>query len=219
MKFPKQKSTKSQLTVTVAPATSTSKTSNSTALKELQDKCYAALMTDVKGIAGALDVSVSTIINMIAIRAMSQQMPTTVADMMKIPHVTKANFEKYGKALLQITQRFAAEKLVLMNELAEAEKQMEQQDDEDFDGDWTDNTPSSSKTKSGGRGKKRYNKATKKSYGSNKRFKSSNNNSSNQGKSSVKKNSRKPQGGNSIGLVDFTQNKQFLRDPLRFASL
>lgn len=80
-------------------------------LKELQDKCYTELMSIVQGIAGALDVSASSIMNMIAIRAMSQQLPDCEEAMLRIPHVTKANFEKYGKALLDITQKFAAEKV------------------------------------------------------------------------------------------------------------
>ena len=80
-------------------------------LKELQDRCYTELMTIVQGIAGALDVSASSIMNMIAVRAMSQQLPDSEEAMLRIPHVTKANFEKYGRSLLDITQKFAAEKV------------------------------------------------------------------------------------------------------------
>lgn len=48
--------------------------------------------------------------NMVALRVMSQQLPESEEDMLKIPHVTKANFDKYGKALLDVTQKFAAER-------------------------------------------------------------------------------------------------------------
>lgn len=79
-------------------------------LVELQDRCYKELMEIIRGIAGALDVSASSVMNMIAIRAMSQILPDSEEAMLQIPHVTKANFEKYGKALLDITQKYAAEK-------------------------------------------------------------------------------------------------------------
>lgn len=79
-------------------------------LVELQERCYKELMEIIKGIAGALDVSASSVMNMIAIRAMSQKLPDCEEAMLQIPHVTKANFEKYGKALLDITQKYAAEK-------------------------------------------------------------------------------------------------------------
>lgn len=79
-------------------------------IKELQDRCYTELMTIIRGIAQALDVSASSIMNMVAIRAMSQRLPESEEAMLQIPHVTKANFVKYGKALLDITQKYAAEK-------------------------------------------------------------------------------------------------------------
>lgn len=79
-------------------------------LLELQERCYKELMEIIKGIAGALDISASSVMNMIAIRAMSQKLPDSEEAMLQIPHVTKANFDKYGKALLDITQKYAAEK-------------------------------------------------------------------------------------------------------------
>ena len=79
-------------------------------LNDLKQKCYTELAEIVNGIAGALDVSANSIMNMVALRAMSQQLPENEEEMLKIPHVTKANFDKYGKALLDITQKYAAEK-------------------------------------------------------------------------------------------------------------
>ncbi|KOC69612.1 Bloom syndrome protein like protein [Habropoda laboriosa] len=84
-------------------------------LLELQERCYKELMEIIKGIAGALDISASSVMNMIAIRAMSQQLPDSEEAMLQIPHVTKANFDKYGKALLDITQKYAAEKYGRVN--------------------------------------------------------------------------------------------------------
>ena len=101
-------------TVSSSPSTSRSsiesKQNIDKEINDLKQRCYQELAEIVNGIAGALDVSANTIMNMVAIRAMSQQLPETEEDMLKIPHVTKANFVKYGKALLDITQKYAAEK-------------------------------------------------------------------------------------------------------------
>ena len=34
--------------------------------------------------------------------------------MLKVPHVTRANFDKYGEALLAVTRKYAAEKKSLL---------------------------------------------------------------------------------------------------------
>ncbi|XP_063216247.1 recQ-like DNA helicase BLM isoform X3 [Bacillus rossius redtenbacheri] len=85
-------------------------------LQELQEKCYGQLMDVCRGIADTLGISTHSVMNVQAIRAMSQTMPETAEEMLKISHVTKANFEKYGQALLQVTQQYSAEKLVMMSE-------------------------------------------------------------------------------------------------------
>lgn len=41
---------------------------------------------------------------------MSINLPETKTDMLKIVGVTEANFEKYGRDLLKITEKFAEEK-------------------------------------------------------------------------------------------------------------
>lgn len=45
-----------------------------------------------------------------AIQEMSHSLPETEEEMLKIVGVTKANFEKYGRQLLEITQEAAANK-------------------------------------------------------------------------------------------------------------
>lgn len=94
----------------VSRISSSAKNPDEEVLSELQQQCYVELVSVVNGIAGALDVSASSIMNMVAIRTMSQRMPTGEQEMLKIPHVTKANFDKYGKALLDVTIKFAQEK-------------------------------------------------------------------------------------------------------------
>jgi hypothetical protein len=41
---------------------------------------------------------------------MSQSLPETEEEMLKIVGVTKANYEKYGRQLLKVTQEAAADK-------------------------------------------------------------------------------------------------------------
>ncbi|XP_049765144.1 Bloom syndrome protein homolog isoform X1 [Schistocerca cancellata] len=102
-------------------------------LKLLEERCYSDLMDMCNAIADSLGVSSASIMNVQAIQAMSQLMPETEEEMLQISHVTKANFEKYGKALLQITQQHAAEKLVLLAELAEETPEEPQNSQEE---DW-----------------------------------------------------------------------------------
>ena len=40
---------------------------------------------------------------------MSKQLPACQEEMMKIPHVTKANYQKYGAKLLEITQNYSTQ--------------------------------------------------------------------------------------------------------------
>ncbi|XP_014233989.1 Bloom syndrome protein homolog isoform X1 [Trichogramma pretiosum] len=94
----------------VVPATSTAQSETNAELLQIENQCYTELCTMVNGIAGALNVSANSIMNIEALRVMSKQLPKKKEDMLRIPHVTKANFEKYGKALLDITQKFAIEK-------------------------------------------------------------------------------------------------------------
>lgn len=41
---------------------------------------------------------------------MSRKLPETQSEMLTVVGVTRANFEKYGKPLLKITQQYAEEK-------------------------------------------------------------------------------------------------------------
>lgn len=42
---------------------------------------------------------------------MSKSMPDSEAELKAVPYITEANFEKYGKILLDITQKFSAHRL------------------------------------------------------------------------------------------------------------
>ncbi|XP_008211497.1 Bloom syndrome protein homolog isoform X1 [Nasonia vitripennis] len=217
----------------VATVTSSSSTSDNNkqdynkGINELKQKCYTELAEIVNGIAGALDVSANSIMNMVALRVMSQQLPESEEDMLKIPHVTKANFDKYGKALLDITQKYAAERCVLLAEQQEAEKargaaaSVASAPYIDEDDDWTEAAGTSSgggrKRKSGFGGNFNF-KKFKKSTASSKRgarssSKSKAGSGGSSGSSRGKGSSSKSRGP---GLVDFSNKKQ---NPGRYVNL
>ncbi|XP_066993221.2 recQ-like DNA helicase Blm isoform X2 [Anabrus simplex] len=97
-------------------------------LKDIQERCFTELMDVCQGIADSLHINIASVMNVQAIQAMSEALPETAEDMLKIPHVTVANFEKYGEGLLNITQRYAGEKLMALSEHAETEAAKEKED-------------------------------------------------------------------------------------------
>ncbi|XP_066592457.1 recQ-like DNA helicase Blm isoform X2 [Prorops nasuta] len=164
-------------------------------IKELQDQCYTELMAIIRGIAEALDVSSGSIMNMIALRAMSKHLPETGEEMLKLEHVTKANFEKYGKALLDITQKYAAKKKIVLNEM-EADQGTDNNDDNDS---W--DIPFIAGSSGGTTGRKRKGKVNYR--GNMKKFKRGGGNASSQrGKTSTRgRKTAASRGGAGIGLV------------------
>ncbi|KAK7869932.1 hypothetical protein R5R35_013711 [Gryllus longicercus] len=92
-------------------------------LQSIQEKCYADLMDVCHGLAASLGVGPSSVMNVEAVKAMSERLPETSEEMLDIPHVTVANFEKFGKPLLEVTIQYAVQKLVVLSEQAEAESQ------------------------------------------------------------------------------------------------
>ncbi|GAB6031205.1 hypothetical protein CHUAL_009024 [Chamberlinius hualienensis] len=83
--------------------------SNSVDTSSLQSRCYEELLEECKRIAAANGLYYSNVMNMAALREMSINMPITEEEMLKIPHVTKANFDKFGHAFLAITIKYATE--------------------------------------------------------------------------------------------------------------
>ncbi|XP_071453979.1 recQ-like DNA helicase Blm [Hetaerina americana] len=88
-------------------------------MKVLQESCYEDLMNVMRCFGESLGVNSNSLMNIQAIRLMSQRMPETVEEMLKIPHVTQANFEKFGKPLLEITIQYATQKLLMMAEYSD----------------------------------------------------------------------------------------------------
>lgn len=106
-------------------------------LKELKEKCRNDLLEKCRSLASERNVTVGSIMNNEAIKAMAQQMPISKEEMLAIPHVTAANFEKYGKDLLEITAQYSAEKMCIVMDLEEAnennEAEIEASDDDRTD--------------------------------------------------------------------------------------
>lgn len=89
-------------------------------IKDIQESCYLALLEKVRDIALELHVNSNSVMGIEALRSMSKIMPTTEEEMLKIVGVTKANFDRYGKQLMEIIENFEASRNVLLCEKAEA---------------------------------------------------------------------------------------------------
>ncbi|CAL4100970.1 unnamed protein product, partial [Meganyctiphanes norvegica] len=111
-KFTVEMRSKAGRTATVVEESSTA-TSDDLEIKRLQQECFVTLQDHIKAIAAEKGVNHANIINIIALRQMAKAMPDTEEGMLKIPHVTRANYEKYGQQLLEITQRYSAQKIVV----------------------------------------------------------------------------------------------------------
>jgi bloom syndrome protein len=128
-------------------------TQTNKALKAIRDRCYNELLEKCRNTAAEKNVTVGSVMNMEALKAMSMTLPETQAEMLKLPHVTKANYEKYGASLLEITQSYAAEKLCLMMDVQENEEARRGGNVSDDNTDWAGLSQQSAT--SGGRGRKR----------------------------------------------------------------
>lgn len=80
-------------------------------LKELYENCYQELVKVCGEIANKRNTQVSSVFNMEALRDMSNKLPTSEKEMLQLQYVTKANFDKFGNELLEIIQRYSAEKI------------------------------------------------------------------------------------------------------------
>lgn len=98
-----------------------------TQLRPIYERCYSELLDLCRTIAAARSVTMASIMNMQALKAMSEELPESEKDMLSIPHVTKANFEKYGSKMLEITRNYAAEKLCFLMDLEDAHQHQQLQ--------------------------------------------------------------------------------------------
>ncbi|XP_041565347.1 Bloom syndrome protein homolog [Drosophila elegans] len=98
---------------TVATVSDAAASSGGDGMREIHERCYTDLLDLCRTIASQRNVTMASIMNIQALKSMAEQLPLTEKDMCSIPHVTKANYDKYGAKLLEITCNYASEKLLM----------------------------------------------------------------------------------------------------------
>jgi len=104
-------------------------------ISALRDRCYHDLMDIARSIADERNLTIQQVINMEALRQMSIKMPETEEDMLQIPHVTKANYEKYGKKFLEAIIPYSAQQSAYEMDRAEEIANVNQGNDQDMGDD------------------------------------------------------------------------------------
>lgn len=107
------------------------------ALKKIQEDCYEALRNKCLEMAQIRNVTVGSIMNNQALKKMAEIIPTTEEEMMKIPHVTKANYDKFGKELLEILKYHAGEKALVELDMDSLEQHIDQSFSDDDTTNWS----------------------------------------------------------------------------------
>ena len=69
--------------------------------------CHEELLEQCRQLAVERNTTLSSIMNLSAIKNMSEVLPNTKEEFMKIQHVTKANYEKFGEYFLKITTKYS----------------------------------------------------------------------------------------------------------------
>ncbi|KAL7290204.1 hypothetical protein TKK_0015911 [Trichogramma kaykai] len=214
----------------IATVTSISKAGDNE-LRELEQNCYTELAQIVNGIADALDVSSNSIMNMVAVRVMSQRLPETEEEMLSIPHVTKANYDKYGKTLMDIIQKYAEQRKEILKkkEIIKTAIETVKNDFEESmeDDDWRETANSVVKTgvkrrpsRRGGTYKKFKRSGSArggKSRGRGRGVSSRGRASSSRGKTTSSRGKASTSTG--PGLMEFSQKKSYTDHPYRYLSL
>lgn len=146
--------------------------SNLYRITSLKIKCHEELLEMCQKLAQERSVTLSSIMNLSAIKTMAEVLPATEQDFLKIQHVTQANYGKFGSHFIKITQKYRAQITALEKPVTPIT--MDDQFDDDFQ-EWCEKAGPSEqgrKRRAGGssqKGAKRY----KKSYGR-KKWKKSN---------------------------------------------
>lgn len=94
-------------------------------IAKLTEACHLELVSIVKALALAKNTHYSNVIHIDALHGIAETLPTTAEAMLQVPHMTKALVDKYGAQLLEVTERYAAEKMVIEAEMADAENEAE----------------------------------------------------------------------------------------------
>lgn len=79
---------------------------NKTKINNLKVQCHEALLEECRKLALDRNLTLSAIMNLTAIKTMSDVLPKTKEEFLKIQHVTAANYKKCGENFLAITSKF-----------------------------------------------------------------------------------------------------------------
>ncbi|XP_057656243.1 recQ-like DNA helicase Blm isoform X1 [Diorhabda carinulata] len=79
---------------------------NKTKINNLKVQCHEALLEECRKLALERNLTLSAIMNLTAIKTMSDVLPKTKEEFLKIQHVTAANYKKCGENFLAITSKF-----------------------------------------------------------------------------------------------------------------
>ncbi|ENN79443.1 hypothetical protein HUJ04_013206 [Dendroctonus ponderosae] len=116
-------------------------------LAQFKVQCHEELLEECRRLAMERNLTLSSIMNLSAIKSMSDHLPASKEEMLKIQHVTVANYTKYGEFFLPITQKFR-EKYDALLPLTTLKSSPEAAQDED------DFRPSTSQSRGGSPSKK-----------------------------------------------------------------
>ncbi|XP_050362920.1 recQ-like DNA helicase Blm isoform X2 [Nymphalis io] len=116
IEFAKQpQSQQTTVAATPAPAaTDANKPGINARLDSLVNRCYADLVEACRQMAQERGASLTTLFPQVSLRAMANALPETTEAMLALPHVTRANYDKYGHRLLRITCDYSLEKLGIL---------------------------------------------------------------------------------------------------------
>ncbi|KYB26388.1 Bloom syndrome protein homolog-like Protein [Tribolium castaneum] len=115
-------------------------------INAIKVQCHEELLEECRRLALERSVTLSSIMNLSAIKNMSEVLPNTKEDFMKIQHVTQANYEKFGEYFLKITTKHREELNKLQTPVAsfESTRSSNAFDDSDW---WLDSSQSTSGVK------------------------------------------------------------------------
>ncbi|KAL4717291.1 hypothetical protein ACJJTC_017178, partial [Scirpophaga incertulas] len=106
-------------------------------IQRIEERCYADLVEACREMGEQRGASLAAVLPQAALRALATRLPEKTEDMLSLPHITRANYDKYGAQLLNITSAYAVEKIGLLmqyqDELEEENKKEEST--KDFQGE------------------------------------------------------------------------------------
>lgn len=153
--------TKKKLLLSEPSSSSSSNNQTDPRLADVRNSCYEDLLEKCRQLAFERSVTVASIMNSDALKMMAEQLPANEKEMLTIPHVTKANFEKFGKDLLEITLHHSGIRECILLDLNEDNNESVEDPDPD---NWenfknTSTSPGPSKRKVSWQSGKRFKRA------------------------------------------------------------